>query len=286
MIFTEIGSASHGVKGWKERKTARPGSYKPPGDNLFSFGVEIADGHRVSWDMISLFSVRHPVDRVSGCRRASLRGPAFTLVELLVVLAVMLILLAVIVPAFNGIGKGTELNGAGNSVSNLIYLARQNSLAKNALTAVILPGASGTDADFHAFALYEAVPHMDGTPVTTADWRPLGTWQTLPVSVIVEPDLCTFTKSSSSMTPAFPNFTYHAAPVTSYAYVVFLPNGEILGSVTPQVRLVTGYLPTGSGTVVYTNKNTATAAPADYYNISIISASGRVKVDRPGTGTP
>jgi prepilin-type N-terminal cleavage/methylation domain-containing protein len=277
MIPAEIGSASHGSESWNEEKPARDGSYAAPVDNLFSFRVEMRGDLRVFSGMRSLPSLHH----ASGCRRARRIGAAFTLVELLVVIAVMLILLVMAVPAFNGIGRGTALNGAGNSVSNLVYLARQNSLAKNALTAVILPGASGTDADFHAFALYEAVPHADGTPITTADWKPLGAWQTLPVSVIVEPDLCTFTKSSSSMTPAFPAFTYHAAPVTAYAYVVFLPSGEILGSVAPQVRLVTGYLPAGSDTVVYTNKNAATATPADYYNITIISASGRVKVDRP-----
>ncbi|MDQ3620966.1 MAG: hypothetical protein M3463_00530 [Verrucomicrobiota bacterium] len=204
---------------------------------------------------------------------------AFTLIELLAVIAVMLVMTGLLAAAFTGIGKGSALTAAGNNVSNLALLARQNSLAKNAMTALLILGSSGTAEDYRALALYEIVPHADGTPVRAADWTQLGRWETLPSGVVV--DDCTFAPSSTAMTPPLATLTYKGSPVASYQYVVFLPSGSLLRVEPARVRLVQGFREPGRETVSYTGARAANGEPANYYDISIISANGRVKVDRP-----
>jgi len=204
---------------------------------------------------------------------------AFTLVELLAVLAVIITMTALAVPAFTGISHGSTLKAGGNSISNLALLARQNSLSKNAMTALVMVGASGTQGDFRAFSLYEISPHSDGTPAVTGDWKQITAWETLGDGVAA--DLCTFSASSVQMTPPFPTLTYRGAQIANYQYVVFLPSGALYSSNPAHVRLAPGFVPTGGQTVSYTAKVDANGQPANYYDLSILSASGRIKIDRP-----
>lgn len=61
---------------------------------------------------------------------------AFTLVELLVVVAVILILMALVVPAFTGIGRGKDFSRALQETSDVIEQARSHSMARNTWTFV------------------------------------------------------------------------------------------------------------------------------------------------------
>ncbi|MEA3209580.1 MAG: hypothetical protein QOE70_2637 [Chthoniobacter sp.] len=55
---------------------------------------------------------------------------AFTLVELIVVIALIVLTVSLLVPAFTGSGRASALKAGGNNVANLALLARQNSLTK------------------------------------------------------------------------------------------------------------------------------------------------------------
>ncbi len=202
----------------------------------------------------------------------------FTLIELLAVMAIVVTMVAIAVPAFTGIAKGSSLKAGGGSVSNLALLARQNSLSRNAMTALVMIGAAGTDADFRAFSLYEITPHPDGSPVVATDWKQIAAWDILRDGVAV--DACTFNASSVPMTPPFPPLYYHNASISAYQYVVFLPTGALASTAPAHVRLAPGFIPSGSQAISYTTKLNG-GQPANYYDISIVAANGRVKVDRP-----
>lgn len=192
-------------------------------------------------------------------------------------LVVISIIATVVIAAFSGlfgVGGGFKLSGSGNRVSNLASLARQNSMAKNAMTALIMIGDSGTEGDYRAFCLFEIVPRTDGQPLTSADWAPLGPWETTPDGVVV--DTCSFTASTVPTTPPLPPMTYRNSGVDNYYYVVFLPTGGLLGGMSSSARLVQGYRAPGAHSTIYT----ATSG-ADYYQIYLLGASGRVKINRP-----
>lgn len=245
-----------------------------PRTNVYTTKSRSISGAFLEWPKLSAQFLTRPVKtRYSPASRAG-----FSLIEMMVVIS---IIATVSVAAFSGlfgIGGGFKLSGSGNRVSNLALLARQNSLAKNAMTALVMIADSGTEGDFRAFRLYEIVPRTDGQPLSSADWSPLGTWETTPDGVVV--DSCTFTLSSTAATPALPQITYRDSVVANYQYVIFLPNGGLQGATSPSVRLVQGYRSPGAQVTTYTAAHQAGAA-LNYYQVSLLTASGRVKIDRP-----
>ncbi len=56
---------------------------------------------------------------------------AFTLLELLIVIAILIILAALTIPALNSIGGSTSLSGATQSVTGTLELARQTAVTQN-----------------------------------------------------------------------------------------------------------------------------------------------------------
>jgi prepilin-type N-terminal cleavage/methylation domain-containing protein len=203
----------------------------------------------------------------------------FSLVEMLVVISIMATVTVAAFAGLFGVGGSFKLSGAGNRVSNLALLARQNSLSKNAMTALVMIGTSGTEGDYRAFRLFEIVPRTDGQPLTSADWSPLGSWETTPDGVVV--DTCTFAPNSVAVTPPMPQILYRDSVVTSYQYVVFLPTGALLGGTSSSVRLVQGFRAPGSQVTTYTSARGGDGKGANYYNVCLLGASGRVKIDRP-----
>lgn len=63
-------------------------------------------------------------------------SPGFSLIELLVVVAIISILMVVAMPAINSIGRGREMEVAAIQISDAIALARQTALSKNRPTEV------------------------------------------------------------------------------------------------------------------------------------------------------
>ncbi|MEA3209581.1 MAG: hypothetical protein QOE70_2638 [Chthoniobacter sp.] len=147
------------------------------------------------------------------------------------------------------------------------------------MTALIVISNANTEGDYRAWSLYEMVPHPDGTATATADWTQLGRWELLPEGIIV--DTCTLTPGDTVTVPQLPRLNYKGSPVTNYQYAVFLPNGSLLHSDPAYVRLVQGFRPAGATVPSYTGAKSEDGHPANYYDISIVAATGRVKLDHP-----
>ena len=115
------------------------------------------------------------------------RRRAFSLIELIVVIAVLVSLLALVVPAVSGFGRSSALTRGGNLVTNLASLARQEAMTRNTMTALVLLRDQGSDADYRAFTVATYEPGLG--------WRQTTAWETLPTGVVVDRNIESSTDS-------------------------------------------------------------------------------------------
>lgn len=215
----------------------------------------------------------------------NLGARGFTLIEVLTVLAITAVMAGLIVPAMTSLGKSSALNVSADVVVNLANLGRETSMSKNAMTALIVltdPSLSGAD---RTFVLMELDPRSDGSQPQSSDWKQISKWESLNSGVVSDPSSLTFNKSTDAPgtagvpTPAFPSIVYNGQTVGSYSYVIFLPGGNLLSGTSPQIQLVEGIV--SSGAVTYTRPVAGGGAPANYYSLTVLTSTGRVKIDRP-----
>jgi prepilin-type N-terminal cleavage/methylation domain-containing protein len=205
---------------------------------------------------------------------------AFTLVELPVVMAIIVIMSSLVFGLVSSkSSNASKMVSAGNTLSNLAMVGRQNSLAKNAMTALVMIGNAGTDGDYRAFGLFEVTPRTDGLPASPNDWTQIGAWETFPDGVVI--DDSTLTPAATTVAPAFPAFTYRGAAVSDYQYTIFSSNGALLSSETACMRIVSGFRAKGAAVVTYTSTRGSDGKAANYYRVCILPATGRVKIERP-----
>ena len=209
---------------------------------------------------------------------------AFTLVEILVVMGVMAIILGISVPVFTHIGGANSLKSGGNQMEDLAEAARQNSMSKNAMTALIVPIDTTFDNRFRIATLLELTPHADGTKLTSGDWRQISKWEVLPTGVIVDAGTSTTfddtSSASTQLTPAFPaSLRYGLISLKAFKYIVFLAGGNLLEASNAQIRLDEGFYGATAATPTYTHA--AGNLPLNYYDIFLLSGSGRTKIVRP-----
>lgn len=209
-----------------------------------------------------------------------------TLVELLVVVAILMLMMAAVVPAVTTISRGRSLVIGGNQIANLANLARENALSNNSMTALIVPTDINMEKRNRMAGLFQLLPSDNGTVPSSANWTQISSWETLPQGVVIDPGTFTFNDSSDPAStpgvpmPPFPPIRYGAGNCASYRYVVFLPGGGLLSGSSTLLRMVEGFLPAGSSKVSYTHPANG-GLPANYYDITLIAATGRLKIDRP-----
>jgi len=194
-------------------------------------------------------------------------------------MAIMVSLIGVLVPAFSGIGKAGALNGDGALIANLANVARQNSLSKNAMTALVVVTDRSNDFQNRVFTMLELLPSSNGHPPVNTDWKQISKWETLGRGVVVN-NWTTQSGTASTVSPALPPLTYGGQQIDQFKSLVFMPDGSTYGDGPTTVELVEGYYPKGAATPFYTGglKN---GSAANFYQLTILNATGRIKIDRP-----
>jgi len=222
--------------------------------------------------------MRFHARQLSTSERAGGASPraAFTLIELLVVVAVMALLTALSLPAMRGLSGSRNLESSGNIVVDLSNQARQNSMTKGVLTAVVLiNGSTNPEWNNRLFILLQLSPG-------TKTWIPASKWTMLPTGVVVDA-----TQSSSFMqqmpTPPYPlgtlSYAGKALSPSTYVYQVFTSTGQILvngipDALPPALRLTQGVM--NQSSLVYTAGSTN-----NYYDVTLNLYTGTPTVDRP-----
>jgi prepilin-type N-terminal cleavage/methylation domain-containing protein len=212
---------------------------------------------------------------------------AFTLVELLVTITIVSILTSICVLGLKSLTGSAGLTGAGDQVSALLSFARQEAIAKDTMTAVVLvttPNAG--KAAYRTFSLWELKVRTDGTPPSSSDWVQASKWQTLPVGTVVDSSNTASTfLASSTPTPSLPTLNYvgtNLNPASDCAVQIFLPSGRLVSSSgNPYIlQLVEGYY--NGTTTTYQHVNASnTALPANYVQYVFSTATGVPKIVRP-----
>ena len=204
---------------------------------------------------------------------------AFTFIELFVVIAIMVSMMTLLIFSFASIGKSGALNGGGALVAGLANAARQNSLSKNAMTALVIVTDPSIDSQNRMFTILELVPSSSGHSPSSADWTQISKWETLAPGIVVS-NWTTQTATSSTIAPAFPNLSYGGKSIGQFKALVFMPDGSTYSDSPTTVELVEGYFPPGATTpLIFSHSKNGTAA--DYYKLTILNATGRIKIDRP-----
>lgn len=207
-----------------------------------------------------------------------------TLVELLVVLSIIVTAMGLVSAAFTGMWKASSLTNAGNRLVSLLNLARQNAIARNAMTALVIPtGREG----WNSCIVYELAPKADGSTSATMDWRTITSWERLPAGIVIDDCRCA-SQDVPKQFPALPPIKFFdGSTALSFCYIVFTPTGALYpfpastaNDSNPAVRLTEG-IRTGSevGDVSYigSRKN----EQSNFYGVTILRTTGLAKIDRP-----
>lgn len=212
------------------------------------------------------------------------------MVELLVVLSIMGLLASISMLALKPLTSSQNLNAAGDKVAGLLAFAREEAIAKNTLTALVLITAPNEgSAAYRTFSVWEvALPIAGGAP-TSSNWYQATKWQQLPSGTVLDsgqPAANNFL-TSSTVTPALPaTINYLGASLStsssSCAVQYFLPSGRLdwASSGNCTIQLVDGYY-NGSATVYTHYVLSNPSQPADYIQYVLSPATGEAKVVRP-----
>ena len=202
---------------------------------------------------------------------------AFTLLELLVVMAMIGIILALTVPAIIGLSSGSNLSNGGRTLANLLTVARSEAINRRAL--IRFEVATNWPGDFSA--AYRKITLVQHDISTGTDTQ-LTKWETLPTGVIFQPQDPSAGATSGgyffSLSPPQKSTLKLAGGDVSTCYIEFLPTGAL--NVTPtnspvRIRVVPGFLPSAAATSV-----TLTSS-LNWYDASIDGLVGRIALTRP-----
>ncbi len=161
------------------------------------------------------------------------------------------VLLGALVPAVGSVGRANRLTSEGNRVAGLAELARQQAVAKNAVTALVMDEKSDGNGEARwAFSIWQLEADAVGQPA----WRQISRAETLKDGVAVDENIVETENTSSAV-----------GSLEGEGRWVFLPTGGLLGSKSGLLSLTEPGKERGS---------------RNHYTLNLLNATGRVKVSR------
>ncbi|HEX4086984.1 MAG TPA: prepilin-type N-terminal cleavage/methylation domain-containing protein [Chthoniobacteraceae bacterium] len=214
----------------------------------------------------------------------------FTLLELLVVVGIIGVMTGLVIPAFSSIGQSGALNSAGNEMADLMGLARQNSLSKNGMSAIVL--VTNTSTREQVVSVMQLLPRQDDQPLQSSDWTAITGWIPLPAGVFADvspsdPGTCTTFQNASngapvSSGPPLPYVSIGGMQPATYKYALFCSGGSLLSASNAMLFLSNGHVDPPTGNAVFTPPIlSGSSYPGNYYRLTVVAATGRVEIDRP-----
>jgi len=213
------------------------------------------------------------------------RRHAYSLIELLAVMAILSALAGLTVGSLSPV-RANALTTGGNQLADLLTLARQNSLAHHAFTAVVIKSTG--DSRYSAFCLFELTRNEDDG--TFAAWKMTAPWRSLPEGVRFDPGTLTGPAANfvdMNTPPSIPSplpgtVQFRGQTINlpaDVAYQVFAPDGTLTKRDPVRLRLIHGTDDSGTG-IMPTGPKNAGGNPANCYDIVILAETGQVKVER------
>lgn len=214
----------------------------------------------------------------------------FTLLELLMVMSILSVLMVLVTPSL-GFLNSQSLTAAGNQLVDVTTMARQNSIAKNGYTAIVIK-TQGTGA-YSSYCILDLARNDDGS---YAAWQTVTPWRNLTPGVIFSPTTPSSTISSfldgttKVPTPLPTQYPFRGkqidltagSPTSETIVQIYQPNGTPLNATQSlRLRLVEGTV-SDSGEVIYKypQSSNGNVSPANYYDIVIVRDTGQSEIER------
>lgn len=196
------------------------------------------------------------------------RFRAFSLIELLVVVAIVGVLAALSIPAFNNVSQGSSLSRAGQDLADATILARQEAMTRNRKTyvrLVRLPDAMGGSVRYRGVQTW--IVKDDAGTVS-----PLGRVVNFPQGIVLAEDA---SLSPLALAPAAETGSMTVAGAArDFSAFEVQADGSLNSAIPSQ----------GSFLTLVQEKdvlNTASARPANFFSIFINPVTGEVSTFQP-----
>ena len=195
---------------------------------------------------------------------ANRKSNGFSLVELLTVMAIVVLLITLMIPAFQSIALGSSLSRGGQIVADQFALARQMAVSRNSQVQVRFVWLTDAPAGYRAIQLWgQGTNFSDFVPLTRLTLLPEGI--SLASNAALSP-LLTGTATIKT------NGVFSSKGALNYCGFRFKSGG---GTDLP-FNSTNAFL-----TAVYARNSDASALPANYCIVQIDPVSGRAKTYRP-----
>lgn len=192
---------------------------------------------------------------------------AFSLVEMLVVMALAVTLIALASFGISGVLMSTQLTQGGQLVMDSISLARQEAVRSNREVQIVffkLPGEGGAEATWKGMQLWSVEETVDGRVV-----KEMGNLITLPKAIVISPDAVYSPLLTADATVSGTRDVGEFEDV-EYKGIRVRPGGNLDSSVTPSNNFLTLKRFTDNAT-----------PPVNYFTIQINPVTSAVQSYRP-----
>jgi Tfp pilus assembly protein FimT len=195
------------------------------------------------------------------------------MIEMLTVIAIIGIILAVSLPAFNNLMKSGGVSSASRQISSTLSLARQYAITKRTNVRVVFPYSATFGAGTNFAPLYQSYAVLEYGTRTNY----LSKWELLPAGTIFMNINALVGNPPAIDNLQTANLLFPSTNVTSFpvplAYIEFTPTG--VASQTGTFTITEGFVSAGQPTP--TSKNAAVLANA--VTVTVDNVVGRIRVN-------